>query len=354
MLAPLMPALPNGADACILFPPLLYALLAVVGALCAVSCALSFSQLLIISPGRKPVALFFVMSMLFSSMSFAMLVLMVTRPEYAVNAWAGIIATNGVWGPSFFFANVHVLLKSVQRMGGTFSIRAAMGEHWTAILAYCVMLELILLAAVIPLFGAAVAPPGPTRTAWWRTFQAGMAANMAMGPLFAGKVIDIVIERIHLVTAANSDVRPVVADYVTKMKRFKYTTSAVGFVFFCVGVACAVIVPYYYFIECLYILGIQSIIFVSTRVYARPHSSDAVAKQGCFARAVSRMCSLIAAGSTASSDSGGSGMPPVFENRSLVTVQFIVLDMFNSSSADHANNPSATSSHQPTAVLTAT
>jgi len=350
MLASAMPPLPG--DECILVKPLFYVLIAAVGLVALVSITMSLSQLVNTSSYAR--VLYFCVTISFNACAFALLVLQSLDYATAFWVWTVIVVMDALWVSALLVVTHDVIFKGVQRMGGTFSIRAAMGEHWTAILAYCVMLELILLAAVIPLFGAAVAPPGPTRTAWWRTFQAGMAANMAMGPLFAGKVIDIVIERIHLVTAANSDVRPVVADYVTKMKRFKYTTSAVGFVFFCVGVACAVIVPYYYFIECLYILGIQSIIFVSTRVYARPHSSDAVAKQGCFARAVSRMCSLIAAGSTASSDSGGSGMPPVFENRSLVTVQFIVLDMFNSSSADHANNPSATSSHQPTAVLTAT
>ena len=334
MLAPLMPALPNGADACILFPPLLYALLAVVGALCAVSCALSFSQLLIISPGRKPVAVFFVMSMLFSSMSFAMLVLMVTRPEYAVNAWAGIIATNGVWGPSFFFANVHVLLKSVQRMGGTFSLKAAMGNNYPLIATLTALIYIGFLVTLVSIFACVGLPAGSReQNIAWRAYMACMAMDIAVGIAFGEVAIDMLLERINAVCAETPEITPLLAPAVRRLRRLKLVGLGTAVVNVGIFTVCAVILPYYYFMAAIYVISLQLIVIASTRVYGRRFTLQD-ASERCFIRWMT--WTRLAACFDDKRDVLVTTSPPQAREeaaRSLITVDVIMLSMFDSSSS---------------------
>jgi len=347
-LAPLMPPpLPNGFDACILFTPLLYLLVAGVGACSAAVTLLSVRQLLV---NRSPIRVaFFSASIAFNIAAFALLVFMCFRPENAVAVWVTMMMGDAIWALTLFAVTFEVLINGVKKMRGDFSMRAAMGRHTWVIISTATVSNITTGLAAFAAVGVVLVDEGPTRTWWWRAFMGLMALNMASSFAFGITAIDMVAEHIDAACLANPSIVAMVTPFRKQLRYMKLVCSLMGVVDTIMFAAGAVVMPFYYFCAIMYIYTLQLLVLSSVRVYGRDFSL-VTAKKSRFVRwlLASKLAScfkiLFPAATFAASaehdhnnddddDTSTEEQNRAADNQSLVTVDVIVFSMFDARSS---------------------
>jgi len=328
MLAVALPHL--SGDSCIVLIPLLYLLLSLAGVLAAYSSVMALLQMLVHGDVARRV--YFASVLIYSTCSFLLLLCMCVVPKSAFAMWAGVTILQSAWGLALLFVTYDVMLKGVQRIGGEFSVREAVGRNWS-ILVLLVAYEIaVITIAYGSALAAAILPLGGTQTMVWRVHM-WSAVGVTTGAVTIGSITaNLMIDRIELVCKANPTVRATTELFVAKLMLYRRMLQCSLIAFLSLFVLGATILPFYYFFAFTYVVLVQLIIIVTFRVYGKTISKEE-ARANCVLRLLFFLASLPCASPSQSAFMTDDARLARLHTESMITVEFIMLDMFNSSRA---------------------